>query len=246
MMDIFALLDDADASPSQPTSRLYTGFVREHRCTDPATLDALCAAAQADLAAGLHAVLLADYEWGAKLLRVGHAKLAADDTSCLRLLMFDTLQHLDADAVAQWLAQQEGTSTPAPRRYPRTATRDHPASVRGRDRAHPRSHPRRRDLSGHTYRMLGQAWGSPLALYRRLRTRQRVNFGALMRLPLEPGDGTEWVLSRSPELFVRHQQGLLQPTKFAPFFGACNQRSIDVSKKPSNIVDNVATSNLQQ
>ena len=52
---LFALLDDSDATPARPTSRLYTGFVREHRCTDPATLDATCAAVQADLAAGLHA-----------------------------------------------------------------------------------------------------------------------------------------------------------------------------------------------
>ena len=28
----FALLDDCTATPGQPCSRLYTGFVREHRC----------------------------------------------------------------------------------------------------------------------------------------------------------------------------------------------------------------------
>jgi para-aminobenzoate synthetase/4-amino-4-deoxychorismate lyase len=43
-----------------------------------------------------------------------------------------------------------------------------------------------------------------------LRARQRVGFGALMRLPMAVGDATEWVLSRSPELFVRHESGRLQ------------------------------------
>ena len=62
----------------------------------------------------------------------------------------------------------------------------------------------------HTYRLRGHAWGAPLALYRRLRARQRVNFGALMHLPVAAGDATEWVLSRSPELFVRHGAGRLQ------------------------------------
>jgi para-aminobenzoate synthetase / 4-amino-4-deoxychorismate lyase len=41
-------------------SRLYTGFVREHVCHDAAQLDAFDAAVVADLAAGLHAVVLAD------------------------------------------------------------------------------------------------------------------------------------------------------------------------------------------
>lgn len=79
---VFALLDDSTSSPSNPSaacSRLYSGYLHEHRCTDPATLDAVCAAASADLAAGHHAVLLADYEWGAKLLRAGHQHLEAQD-----------------------------------------------------------------------------------------------------------------------------------------------------------------------
>src|SRR5262252_7613173 len=94
----FALLDDDADTPARPASRLYTGFVREHRCTDPMRLDATCAAVQADLAAGLHGVLLADYEWGAKLMHAGDASLSAGDRSALRVLMFDTLAQLDAEA----------------------------------------------------------------------------------------------------------------------------------------------------
>jgi hypothetical protein len=43
-MVVSALLDDRDATVESPTSRLYTGFVREHRCIEPATLDATCGA----------------------------------------------------------------------------------------------------------------------------------------------------------------------------------------------------------
>ncbi len=96
----FALLDDAEASAEHPSSRLYTGFVREHRCTDPATLDAVCAAVQAELAAGRHAVLLADYEWGAKLLRAGLGSLPADNRSALRVLVFRRLRRISSDEVA--------------------------------------------------------------------------------------------------------------------------------------------------
>lgn len=35
-MACFALLDDAAASAAAPSSRLYTDYLREHRCDDPA------------------------------------------------------------------------------------------------------------------------------------------------------------------------------------------------------------------
>ena len=81
MTEVFALLDDRDATALRPTSRLYTGFLREHRCTDPATLDATWTQVEADQRAGAHALLLADYEWGAKLLKAGHARLAVRSSS---------------------------------------------------------------------------------------------------------------------------------------------------------------------
>ncbi len=52
----------------------------------------------------------------------------------------------------------------------------------------------------YTYRLGFDAWGSPPALYRRLRARQPVRYGALIALP-----GGRWVLSCSPELFVEKQ-----------------------------------------
>ena len=61
----------------------------------------------------------------------------------------------------------------------------------------------------YSYRLDLETFGSPLALYRRLRARQPVAFGALIRLPTEAG-GPDWVLSCSPELFLRHHDGVLQ------------------------------------
>lgn len=108
-MPSFALLDDCGSTPARPTSRLHTGFVREHRCADPAELDAAWARVDADLRQGLHAVLLADYEWGARLQRAGHARLATDDASALRVLMFRDCAMLSADEVASWLEQLEAS-----------------------------------------------------------------------------------------------------------------------------------------
>src|SRR3982751_1427710 len=103
-----ALLDDRNASGEQPTSRLYTGFVREHRCADPSQLDPMWRQVDDDLRAGNFAVMLADYEWGAKLLHAGDEKLAADDAASLRVLMFGELACLSRQAADDWLAAQDG------------------------------------------------------------------------------------------------------------------------------------------
>jgi para-aminobenzoate synthetase/4-amino-4-deoxychorismate lyase len=177
----FALLDDAGASDAAPSSRLYTGFVREHRCTDPAGLDATWAAVQADLRGEgdctqrLHAVLLADYEWGAKLIGAAHRPPPADEPAALRVLMFRRLERLSADAVTQWLADHDDGQ---------------PAGVLGLtpsvddaafDTAIAAIHAALADGEtyqvNYTYRIDGQAWGEPLALYRRLRERQPVPYG---------------------------------------------------------------------
>lgn len=201
-MDCFALLDDRDATREQPLSRLYTGFVREHRCTNPSTLDATWAAVDVDLRAGLHAVLLADYEWGAKLMKAGHAALAKDDASSLRVLMFRNLDRLASDDVDAWLAQAgEGGATGVMNLVPSV---DHPAFTRAIEAIHEAIRNGETYQVNYTYRLHGQVYGSPLDLYRRLRARQPVSYGAVIALP----DGSQ-VLSCSPELFLRHDAGVL-------------------------------------
>ncbi|EHR71856.1 aminodeoxychorismate synthase, component I [Burkholderiales bacterium JOSHI_001] len=200
------MLDDAGAGPAAPTSRLYSGYLHEHRCTDPATLEATCAAVRADLDRGLHALMLADYEWGAKLLKAGTARLAEDDRSALRVLVFAQMQHLDADAVAAWLQQTEGRADPAPagvlNLQASVSRAEYEAAIA---QVHEAIRAGETYQVNYTYRLNGRAWGEPLALYRRLRARQRVGFGALIHLP----GGEGWVLSRSPELFIRHEAGRL-------------------------------------
>ena len=235
-MDCFALLDDRNASAAQPTSRLYTGFVREYRCTDPATLDETWAAAENDLRKGLHAVVLADYEWGAKLLRAGHAALPPGDTSSLRLLMFERLAKLSKQQTDAWLQVLDrapgrpkpggapsggrseatwGSHDGAPGAAGVTGLRasvDRTAFHRAIHQIHEAIRAGETYQVNYTYRLDGLAYGSPVALYRRLRARQPVPYGAFIALPPEPqasGSAVRHVLSCSPELFLRHDGGVL-------------------------------------
>ena len=225
----FALLDDRAATDERPSSRLYENYVRTHRCLEPAQLDAVWARVDADLRAGLHAVLLADYEWGAKLLKAGHARLAPDDASALRVLMFERLSHLSRDAVDAWLAAQPGATDTAGAMALQPSV-DRPAFTQAIARIHEAIRDGETYQVNYTYRLDGQAYGSPVALYRQLRAHQPVAYGAFIALPADAGafieppldDGAfiaprdgdasgriTHVLSCSPELFVRHEAGLL-------------------------------------
>ena len=210
-MSCFALLDDRAATPERPTSRLYTGFVREHRCTDPASLDEMWSQVEDDQAAGLRAVLLADYEWGAKLLGAGAQHLAREDASALRVLMFRELSRLSAGEVALWLRRQQhvddhaaGEACGVMNLEPSVAREEFIGCMA---RIHEAIAAGETYQVNYTYRLHGQAYGSPVALYRALRARQPVSYGAFIALP-EGGPVTH-VLSCSPELFLRSDEGLL-------------------------------------
>jgi para-aminobenzoate synthetase/4-amino-4-deoxychorismate lyase len=207
----FVLLDDAASTDAAPTSRLYTQFVKALRCRDAETLDAAWTQAEDAMRAGLHCVFTADYEWGAKLLRAGHEKLAADDGSALRVMLFRKMQRLSCDEVAAWLAAREGQADPAPAGVlPMRPSVDRGAYDRSIDRVRELIRTGETYQVNYTYRLNGAAFGSPVSLYRRLRARQPVPFGALMALPEDDEQISDrWVLSCSPELFLTHRDGSL-------------------------------------
>ena len=232
-MSPFALLDDCQATASHPRSRLYTGWVGECRCDDPNDLDRVWAEAEGALRAGRHLVVLADYEWGARLQRAGAEGLTAGEGGTLRLLLFASRRHLSRPEVDAWLAAREAEALAAglyqgavamPPADPGPLPPPAPAGLfavrpsQGPD-AFSTALDRIQDLIlagetyqvNYTYRLDFQVFGSPFSLYRRLRARQPVPYGALLALPPATADAEPtWVLSCSPELFLRHHGGLLQ------------------------------------
>ncbi|MDN7491867.1 bifunctional anthranilate synthase component I family protein/class IV aminotransferase [Burkholderia sp. AU45274] len=196
----FALLDDCDSTAFARSSRLYSGFVRERVCTDPARLDEVDAAVAQDLREGLHAVVVGDYEFGRDLQRAqpGHAPL--------RFLLFARCERLSRDEVDAWLAQQDGGGAPS---IAGVAHVEKSVSRDAFDAAIAAVHDALRAGDSYqvnyTYRLNFDVFGTPLALYRRLRARQPVRYGALIALPDGP-----WVVSCSPELFVEKHGDVLR------------------------------------
>ncbi|QQJ97744.1 bifunctional anthranilate synthase component I family protein/class IV aminotransferase [Burkholderia ambifaria] len=196
----FALLDDCDSTAVARSSRLYSGFVRERVCTDPARLDEVDAAVAQDLRDGLHAVVVGDYEFGRNLERAqpGHAPL--------RFLLYARCERLSRDEVDAWLAQQDGGGPPS------IAGVAHVAKSVSRDvfdaaiaAVHDALRAGDSYQINYTYRLNFDMFGTPIALYRRLRARQPVRYGALIALPCGA-----WVVSCSPELFVEKHGDVLR------------------------------------
>ncbi|MCA8431611.1 aminodeoxychorismate synthase component I [Burkholderia seminalis] len=196
----FALLDDCDSTASARSSRLYSGFVRERVCTDPARLDDIDAAVAQDLRDGLHAVVVGDYEFGRNLQR------AQPGQAPLRFLLYARCERLSRDEVDAWLARQDDGGAPS------IAGVAHVAKSVSRDAfdaaiaaVHDALRAGDSYQVNYTYRLDFDVFGTPLALYRRLRARQPVRYGALIALP-----GGAWVVSCSPELFVEKHGDVLR------------------------------------
>jgi para-aminobenzoate synthetase / 4-amino-4-deoxychorismate lyase len=235
LTDSFALLDDSSASAADPRSRLYTGLVRVLACTRASDLGPMLERMQHELSLGLHAVGLFEYELGARM----HGVLP-DPPGLLplaQILLYQQCRRMSASDVEQWLEERDD-GAPAGVAAMRSVDEAGFAGALERIQAY---------IEGgdsyqvnYTVRIRFEAYGAPLALYRRLRARQPVPYGALVALP----DGSA-VLSLSPELFVRKAGAdlIVRPMKgTAAASGNDEQdlrRAAELACDPKNRAENV-------
>ncbi|AWL05349.1 aminodeoxychorismate synthase component I [Massilia oculi] len=197
--EVFALLDDARAT-QEARSRLYSGHAGTLRCEDAAGWPRLVAALSQALQSGLHAVPLLSYELGAHLEGLPARPLAGP---LAQVLLFNHCERMTGEQVASWLATRSMDLEPAGVAGI-AANVDEARFTEAIDRIRDYIAAGDTYQVNYTWRLRFDAFGSLLALYTRLRARQPVPYGALVTLP---GGGA--VLSFSPELFVRHEAGML-------------------------------------
>jgi len=213
--EVFALLDDAspEAALSGGRSRLYTGHTGTLRCDDVAAWPQLLEQMQAALARGEYAVTVCAYELGEALLaltppaaapRSASAPAGAPMPPLARVLLFRDCALLSSAEVGDWLAARSfpidrpaGVANIQP-------NIDQEAFSAALARIHDYIAAGDTYQVNYTFRLRFDTFGGIHALYARLRGRQPVPYGALIALD----DGSA-VLSLSPELFVRHENGEL-------------------------------------
>ena len=233
--ECFALLDDRDASVADPRSRLYTGYLGALRCEGAAGLPGTLNALQQALQQGHHAVGLFNYELGAEMQGIASRE---DAPPTAQILLFSRCERLSAQEVGTWLAKEDKDSPAGIAGLRAAITEEEFHGAIARIRAYIEAGDTYQ--VNYTYRLHFDAFGSPKALYRRLRARQPVPYGACICLP----DGGA-VLSLSPELFIRHEAGILtaQPMKgTAPASGDAHEdekRSIALAGDIKNRAENL-------
>ena len=202
----FALLDDRDG-----LSRCYSGLVTSLTVRAVAELPSMLQKMQLALETGLHAVVVLSYELGAAMQGID-ARLQTDaaNMSDSQILLFADCRLLNVEQVDAWLAEHDDSRNAsagiAQIKHSVTEAAFHTAIARIHDYIEAGD----AYQIDYTYRVRFTAFGCLHGLYRRLRARQPVPFGALIALP----DG-QAILSLSPELFLRHVGGTLtaQPMK---------------------------------
>ncbi|WP_420472873.1 aminodeoxychorismate synthase component I [Noviherbaspirillum sp. ST9] len=223
----FALLDDVHASENDPRSRLLTGLAGVLPCDSAEALPGVLAEMEAALRQGKHAIGVFSYELGAHMHgiapREGNRTLA-------QVLLFERCEHLSSTQVAQWLANHAQHATAgiaaisanvSDAQFEQAIARIH-AYIEAGDTYQ----------INYTYRLRFDAFGSPIDLYRRLRERQPVPYGALLMLP----DGRT-VLSLSPELFVRHAEGIVTTRPMKGTAAASGDAAIDAQRAAALAAD---------
>jgi para-aminobenzoate synthetase/4-amino-4-deoxychorismate lyase len=203
--EVFALLDDAspEASLTGGRSRLYTGHTGTLRCDDIAQWPQMLEQMQAALTRGEYAVTVCAYELGEELLSLD-APRHLHTAPLAHILLFKDCAQLDAQQVGDWLAARSFPIDQPTGIANIRANVDQLAFTNALARIHDYIAAGDTYQVNYTYRLRFDAFGSIHALYARLRGRQPVPYGALIALD----DGTA-VLSLSPELFVRHADGVL-------------------------------------
>jgi para-aminobenzoate synthetase/4-amino-4-deoxychorismate lyase len=225
--EVFALLDDAGAA-GEARSRLYSRHAGTLRCEEASSWPLVLRDMQDALGRGLYAVPLLAYELGAQL----HGLAAHPvDGPLAQVLLFEQCEHLEAAQVEAWIATR--------------AARPGPAGIGGiaanvDEAAFTEAIGRIRDYIAagdtyqvnYTYRLRFDAFGPLVPLYARLRARQRVPYGALVALP----DGSA-VLSFSPELFVRHEAGVLLARPMKGTAPASGDNTVDAERARALALD---------
>jgi len=211
----FVLLDDAHSHRDTPSSRLYTDLHDHWIAHNPETVGPTLGAIERGLNAGLYMVVLFSYELGGLLLDQPKAQDYAETPSdhsgavnrpLISAYAFKHVTHLDGDGVDSFLRAQI-QQVPPHRQHAGVADLTLDIDEDGFRAAigaiH--EHIRAGDVYqvNYTFRLHGRYYGHPIALYQRLRARQPTAFRALVHTDHET------VLSLSPELFLRHDQGRL-------------------------------------
>jgi para-aminobenzoate synthetase / 4-amino-4-deoxychorismate lyase len=234
------LLDDVESGPTKHTSRLYHEPIAHWVAFTAAEMDACFEAIQSALKAGQYVVCLVAYEYGQVIHRLPvHSASPSTTAPAIPLMQawaFHAPKMLAKEEVDAWLETQLAQLKDDARvSGVASCTESITQAQFESDVERIQEWIRCGDTYqiNHTYRINGEIYGDPLALYARLRARQPGRFGAFVR------EGDTTILSQSPELFVERDGDCLRAM---PMKGTANARTESpeqLASDPKNRAENI-------
>ena len=225
------LLDDVKSSREHPSSRLYEHVKHAWRVDHASELENCFAQMQAALDHGDYLVTLFSYELGYYFQ--GIPCKYGEHLPLIRAWSFTGVNKCSKEEVDHWLADvlAKEDQVVGVMNLRDSITSEH----FNRDITRIQEWIRSGDTYqiNHSYRITGEAYGSQLALYAQLRERQPGRYGAYLE------DGSDIVLSQSPELFIKRTNGIFEAQ---PMKGTADARQFapsELSNDPKNQAENV-------
>jgi len=190
------LLDDAQSTSGNPTSRLYDNPISHLTANSADEVVQTLQTIQHYLAQKKYVVANFSYELGEYFQGL---KPAISSCPWIEAWIFDDVTKLSAADVNSWIEAQLGSSQPPAGLFDIQETvtaKDFEVTIK---KIHELIRCGETYQVNYTYRIKGQLFGPPLSVYQALRSRQPGPFGAFIK----KSDG--WVLSCSPEWFLRKE-----------------------------------------
>ena len=236
------LLDDAQSSLAQPSSRLYESPIQTW-CIQPSGDDEQDQGAISDclteldaaLKKGQHLVTIFSYELG-RLFQHLPKRPSKTSHPLMQAWAFKNHQALSKDQVDALIADKLAQLSDEERIAGVLDVKESISNAQfSQDIAKIQEYIRSGDTYqiNHTYRITGQTYGSPLALYSRLRERQPGRFGAYIN------QDTQYILSQSPELFIQKTGAILKAMPMKGTASALSSGANALSEDPKNQAENV-------
>ncbi|BEI41061.1 bifunctional anthranilate synthase component I family protein/class IV aminotransferase [Polynucleobacter sp. HIN9] len=225
------LLDDVESSREQPTSRLYQHVQHEWCVNRFNELDTCFDSIETALGQGQYVVALFAYELG--YYWQGIACKHPEPLPLLRAWSFAEVSKLSKEAVDAFLHDRLVIESTPSGILNRHDSINHARFTEDIERIQAWIAAGDTYQINHSYRVYGQAYGSPLALYARLRERQPGRYGAFIE------DGHQVVLSQSPELFIRRSGDTLIAEPMKGTADATLAQASELANDPKNQAENV-------
>ena len=238
------LLDDAQSTAAEPSSRLYQNPVHYWRilpsgdqAKDLVAAEQCLAEISVALSRNEFVVAAFAYELGRQIHKLSQRVNVSIDTRPLieawSFKDFEKLSKVEVDSLmTQWIDQLDSSERSA-------GVLDVHESLDESQFAADIETIQEYIRSGdsyqinHTYRITGKTYGSPLALYSVLRARQPGRFGAYI------AHDSKFLLSQSPELFIAREGDTLKAMPMKGTASALSAVASALSEDPKNQAENV-------